>query len=113
MSDYEKLKVRGSPRRIRPLADQRSAAFASSLRQAKEVRRQSSVVRVKAHCAVTLPRQRGRSCGPCHAVAFVTCRSLREGGFTLAEMLVSIAILALIVVFVAQLVKSAAIITTL
>src|SRR5437773_7946380 len=84
MSDYEKLKVRDSPRRIRPLADQRSAAFASSLRQAKEVRRQSSVVRAKAHCA-----------------------------FTLAEMLVSIAVLALIVAFVTQLVNSAATISTL
>src|SRR5437773_4069248 len=44
----------------------------------------------------TLPKQRGRSCG-----------------FTLAEMLVSIAVLALVVVFVAQLVNSAATISTL
>ena len=61
----------------------------------------------------TLPKQRGRSCGPCHAVAFLTCRSFREGGFTLAEMLVSIAVLALVVLFVTQLVNSAATISTL
>jgi prepilin-type N-terminal cleavage/methylation domain-containing protein len=46
--------------------------------------------------AFTLPKQRGRSCG-----------------FTLAEMLVSIAVLTLVVVFVAQLTKSAVTITTL
>src|SRR5947207_12734253 len=44
----------------------------------------------------TLPKQRGRSCG-----------------FTLAEMLVSIAVLALVVLFVTQLVNSAATISTL
>src|SRR5580765_2190827 len=84
MSDYEKLKISGSPRRIRPLADQKSATFASSLRRAKEVRSQKSVVRAKAHRA-----------------------------FTLAEMLVSIAVLTLVVLFVAQLMKSATTITSL
>src|SRR5947207_6330278 len=46
----------------------------------------------------------------CHAVA---PRLRGVGGFTLAEMLVSIGLLALLVLFVAQLVKSAATITTL
>ena len=46
----------------------------------------------------------------CHAVA---PRLRGVGGFTLAEMLVSIAVLALVVVFVAQLVNSAATISTL
>src|SRR5438034_2883073 len=46
----------------------------------------------------------------CHAVA---PRLRGVGGFTLAEMLVAIAVLALVVLFVAQLVKSAATITTL
>jgi Tfp pilus assembly protein PilV len=52
-------------------------------------------------------KQRGRSCGPCHAVA------LREGGFTLTELLISVGVLVLLVLLFTQLLNSAATITTL
>jgi hypothetical protein len=50
-------------------------------------------------------KQRGCSRGPCHAVAFPA------GGFTLAELLVSVFVLTLIILMVAQLMTSAAAIT--
>ena len=61
------------------------------------------------------PKQRGNSSGPCHAVASCVGGPVSpehcEGGFTLAELLVSVFVLTIIILMVTQLMNSATAIT--
>jgi hypothetical protein len=56
-------------------------------------------------CKAFAPKQRGRVGGPCHFAA------LCEGGFTLAELLVSVFVLVIILLMVVQLMTSATAVT--